>query len=116
MVINIKRIYEPADSTDGYRILVDRLWPRGMKKETAHIDEWLKTIAPSTELRKWFNHDTTKWQEFEAKYLLELKHNEAVGHVLDELKKYKTLTLLYAAHDEQHNHALVLQKYLRAHI
>jgi uncharacterized protein YeaO (DUF488 family) len=107
--VQIKRIYQPADETDGKRILVDRLWPRGVKKETAHLDDWMKDIAPSTELRKWFNHDAAVWQEFEARYVLELKQNAtAVNKLLDVVKANNKVTLLYAAHDEIHNHALVL--------
>ena len=112
MHINIKRIYEDAKKSDGYRILVDRLWPRGIKKETAHLDLWLKDIAPSPALRKWFNHDPAKWGEFQKRYTNELKHkDEAVDLVLDKAKK-STVTLLYGAKDLEHNHALVLQHYL----
>jgi uncharacterized protein YeaO (DUF488 family) len=110
--VKIKRIYEPFDKQDGVRILVDRLWPRGVKKETAHLDEWMKAIAPSTELRKWFNHDTPKWDEFQLKYMHELTQNDAVKDLLGLVKKHKKVTLLYAAHDEQHNHALVLQEFI----
>jgi uncharacterized protein YeaO (DUF488 family) len=110
--VKIKRIYESFDKQDGVRILVDRLWPRGVKKETAHLDEWMKAIAPSTELRKWFNHDAPKWDEFRIKYKHELTQNDAVKELLDLLKKHKIVTLLYAAHDEEHNHALVLQQFI----
>lgn len=94
------------------RILVDRLWPRGVKKETAHVDEWMKAVAPSTELRKWFNHDRPKWDQFQSKYTHELTQNDAVEELLHLIKNNKTVTLLYAAHDEQHNHALVLQQFI----
>jgi uncharacterized protein YeaO (DUF488 family) len=112
--IQIKRIYEPAEKTDGKRILVDRLWPRGMKKESAHIDEWLKAVAPSDALRKWFHQDSalSKWQEFQAKYILELKQNTAVNDLLDTISKNEKVTLLYAARDEQQNHALVLLQFV----
>jgi uncharacterized protein YeaO (DUF488 family) len=110
--IQIKRIYEPAAEGDGLRILVDRLWPRGIKKETARIDRWLKDIAPSTELRKWFHQDTSQWDEFRAKYLLELKQNKAVKDLQDIIKNNKTVTLLFAVRDEQQNHALVLKQFL----
>lgn len=110
--VKIKRIYEPADKTDGLRILVDRLWPRGMKKETAQLDEWMKAVAPSVTLRKWFNHDTAKWQEFKAKYTFELKHNDAIKELLQLISKNPVVTLLYAAHSEDHNHALVLQHFI----
>lgn len=108
MNIKIKRVYEKPGEEDGFRILVDRLWPRGLTKEKAALDLWLKDIAPSTELRKWFNHDPDKWKEFKKKYLNELKDNkEAVSLLKDHLKK-KTVTLLYAAKDSDHNEALVL--------
>jgi uncharacterized protein YeaO (DUF488 family) len=112
--IKVKRIYEPAEKTDGIRILVDRLWPRGVKKETAQLDEWLKAIAPSDGLRKWFHQDADpgKWQEFKAKYILELKQNDAVVHLQDIISKNKVVTLLYAAHDQQQNHALVLLEFI----
>ncbi len=88
--IQVKRIYEPVEKTDGVRILVDRLWPRGVKKEAAHLDEWMKAIAPSDALRKWFHHDPAEWQEFEGKYVLELKQNNAVNDLLDIISKNKT--------------------------
>ncbi len=112
--LQIKRIYQPADKSDGKRILVDRLWPRGVKKEAAHLDIWLKTIAPSEALRKWFHQDSdrAKWDEFKANYLLELKENPAVNELLDMISKNEKVTLLYAAHDEQHNHALVLLEFV----
>lgn len=110
--IQLKRIYEPVEETDGIRILIDRLWPRGVKKETAHIDEWMKEIAPSTDLRKWFDHDPAKWQEFIARYSVELKQNDTVNHLAQLINKNDTVTLLYAAHDEQHNHALVLHQFI----
>lgn len=111
MKIQIKRIYEPRSESDGMRILVDRLWPRGIKKEAAHLDEWMKDIAPSTQLRKWFNHDASKWQEFQLKYMHELQHNPMAEHLLKP-GTHRTITLLYAAHDEEHNHALVLQHFI----
>ena len=110
--IKIKRIYEPYEKEDGRRILVDRLWPRGVKKETAHLDEWMKAVAPSADLRKWFDHDPAKWNEFQSKYTLELQGNDAVGDLLDLAKEGGALTLLYGAHDKQHNQALVLQQFI----
>lgn len=110
MKVSIKRIYEPVDKTDGYRILVDRLWPRGVSKEEAHIDLWLKEIAPSDELREWFGHEVQKWEEFQKKYKAELKSNPALEQ-LQHLKE-KNVTLLYAAKDEEHNNAVVLQAVL----
>jgi len=111
--IQVKRIYEPADKNDGVRVLVDRLWPRGMTKEAANIDEWLKAVAPSDDLRKWFHSDTSKWEEFEAKYKLELQKNDAVNHLLDLAGKNPTLTLLYAVRDEHRNHAIILRQFLK---
>ena len=108
MNIKIKRVYEKSDKEDGKRILVDRLWPRGLTKEKASVDLWLKEIAPSTELRKWFDHDPKKWEEFQQRYLRELKKNsEPVQTLKQELKKGK-VTLLYGAKDEEHNEAIVL--------
>jgi uncharacterized protein YeaO (DUF488 family) len=111
-VIKIKRIYDEATPADGYRVLVDRVWPRGMKKESAAIDEWAKDIAPSTELRKWFNHDPERWAEFQKKYKAELKKNPALESFTASLKGKKTVTLIYSAKDEEHNQAVVLQHYL----
>ncbi|HZJ95828.1 MAG TPA: DUF488 domain-containing protein [Thiopseudomonas sp.] len=110
MKINIKRVYAKPSDADGKRILIDRLWPRGLSKEKACVDLWLKDIAPSTELRKWFAHDPEKWDEFKARYLQELKANdEAVEALKDELSKGK-VTLVYGAKDEAHNDAVVLQE------
>ena len=109
MDIKIKRVYEQPDKNDGMRILVDRLWPRGLTKEKAGVDLWLKDIAPSTELRKWFNHDPDKWDEFKKRYLIELKENtEQVWLLKQELEK-GVVTLVYGAKDKEHNEALVLQ-------
>src|SRR5699024_4282784 len=111
MELQIKRVYETPEKSDGYRILVDRLWPRGMKKEKAQVDLWLKTVAPSTELRKWFGHDPEKWKEFKTKYHKELDQNkEAVSQIKAQLEKNK-VTLVFGAKDEEHNQAVVLQKY-----
>ncbi|MES2064150.1 MAG: DUF488 domain-containing protein [Bacteroidota bacterium] len=110
--INIKRIYKPADETDGFRILVDRFWPRGIKKDPLPYDEWIRPIAPSNELRKWFDHDPEKWNQFQLKYTLELTKNASVDNLLKLIRKNKQVTLLYAAYDEEHNHALVLQQFL----
>lgn len=106
----IKRIYEPFSETDGYRILVDRLWPRGIKKNDAHIDKWLKDVAPSTALRKWFDHDAEKWDDFRKKYLAELKNSDAFDELKSDLHKEETITLLYAVKDEKLTHALILQQ------
>jgi uncharacterized protein YeaO (DUF488 family) len=110
--VKVKRIYEPADEKDGFRILVDRFWPRGMKKNPLPYDEWITAIAPSKNLRKWFNHDPEKWSQFQVKYTLEIAQNDEIDAVLKLVRKHKRVTLLYAAHDEEHNHALVLQRFL----
>jgi uncharacterized protein YeaO (DUF488 family) len=111
--INIKRVYEPVEKSDGYRILVDRLWPRGIKKTDANFDAWLKEIAPSTELRKWFNHEVEKWTAFSIKYEAELKASPALEELLRIIKKHKTVTLVYSAKDERHNQAIVLKAFLQ---
>ncbi|HEY5744627.1 MAG TPA: DUF488 domain-containing protein [Chryseolinea sp.] len=112
MSIAIKRVYEPFSKADGYRILVDRLWPRGIKKEDAHVDQWLKEVAPSTALRKWFNHEPEKWKSFLTKYKAELKGSAALDELLALLKQHKTVTLLYGAKDEQHNQAAALKQFI----
>ncbi|MDQ9037056.1 DUF488 domain-containing protein [Acinetobacter seifertii] len=112
MDIQIKRIYENADPSDGKRILVDRLWSRGISKENAHLDLWLKEVAPSTELRKWFHAATPDhWEEFKRRYLKELESNPAVKELQDIVSKHK-VTLLYSAKDVEHNHAIILRDYL----
>jgi uncharacterized protein YeaO (DUF488 family) len=110
--IKTKRVYEPETAADGYRVLVDRLWPRGIKKENLKFDEWLKEVAPSTDLRKWFNHDAAKWAEFQDKYKRELQRNDAAKALKAELPHHKTVTLLYSARDEDHNQAQVLKSFL----
>lgn len=115
-MIHLKRVYEPYDPADGYRILVDRLWPRGLTKEAAGIDSWVKEVAPSTELRKWFHHDPSQWNEFVKRYKAELKASNALDALLSEIKKHKTVTLLYGAKDEQNNQAVVLKELLAARL
>jgi uncharacterized protein YeaO (DUF488 family) len=111
-MIRIKRTYEDRAHDDGRRILVERLWPRGMKKEALHADAWLKDVAPSTELRKWFAHQVERWPEFRRRYRKELNANpEAWSPILAASKK-RTVTLLYSAHDTEHNGAVVLCEYL----
>jgi uncharacterized protein YeaO (DUF488 family) len=112
MNINIKRVYEQPDKNDGMRILVDRLWPRGLTKERAHVDLWLKEIAPSTELRKWFGHDPDKWKRFRSRYETEIRHKDDLIKVLKEKAKKGMVTLVYGARDEKHNEALVLKQFL----
>jgi uncharacterized protein YeaO (DUF488 family) len=110
--VSIKRIYEPAAKSDGFRVLVDRLWPRGISKETAKLDLWLPDIAPSTKLRQWFNHDPAKWMELRRQYQAELENmKELVAELKGQAKK-GTVTLLYSAKDEQHNQAVALRSYL----
>ena len=111
--IKIKRVYEKPEKEDGFRILVDRLWPRGFTKEKAAIDLWLKEIAPGTELRKWFNHDPEKWIEFKKRYLHELRENKEPVSILKEHMKEGIVTLVYAAKDEEHNDAVVLLNELK---
>lgn len=107
--VKLKRAYEPADRSDGTRVLIDRLWPRGVKKADAKVDEWMKDIAPSTELRKWFGHDPARWQEFRDRYQAEVKQHPEHLQRLRALAREGTLTLVFAAHDEAHNNAVVLR-------
>lgn len=109
----VKRVYDdPADS-DGYRVLVDRLWPRGVSKERARLDEWIKELGPSTELRKWFHHEVGNWPEFRTRYRAELAAEERLWRPLLDRARGELVTLLYGAHDEQHNQAVVLAEFLR---
>lgn len=110
MKIHIKRVYEQPSKDDGRRILVDRLWPRGLSKEKAGVDLWLKEIAPSTELRKWFGHDPGRWEEFKERYLAELKGNREQIQLLKQELDKGIVTLVYAAKDEEHNQAVVIQE------
>lgn len=111
--VKIKRAYAEPEKSDGFRILVDRLWPRGLTKEKAKVDLWLKEVAPSTELRKWFAHDEKKWPEFQSRYLDELKLHSDQLHLLKEKSAKGPVTLLFAAKDEEHNEAVILQKLLQ---
>ncbi|MDR3499837.1 MAG: DUF488 domain-containing protein [Parvibaculum sp.] len=111
--IAIKRVYEPAAKSDGTRILVDRLWPRGVSRAGAALDVWMKDVAPSAELRKWFNHEPERWAEFRRRYEAELKKNRAAVELLLAHGGKKRLTLLYSAHDEERNQAVVLAAHLR---
>ncbi len=113
-MVRIKRVYESAVKNDGYRVLVDRLWPRGMKKESAKIDLWMKDIAPSNQLRKWFHHDAMKWPDFQKKYQAELKTKKEWLAELKKLEKERgTVTLLFGARDAEHNQAAVITEALR---
>lgn len=110
--IRIKRVYEAPSGDDGFRVLVDRVWPRGMTKEKAAVDLWLKDVAPSTDLRKWFGHDPARWNEFRARYRAELEAQPALVEQLRARARNGPLTLVYSAHDEAHNQAVVLQEAL----
>ena len=110
--MKIKRAYAPAEAADGYRILVDRLWPRGISKEKAKIDLWLKSVAPSNELRKWFGHDPERFAEFDRRYRAELAESGALDELRAVLREHPDATLLFAAHDEAHNNAAVLKELL----
>lgn len=111
-MVRIKRVYDAPAGDDGFRVLIDRLWPRGLAKEAAHVDLWRKDIAPSDELRKWFAHDPVKWPEFQTRYRSELEaHKEALSELRAQSRR-GPMTLLYAAKDEAHNNAVVLQALL----
>lgn len=114
--VEVKRAYEPAAKSDGTRVLVDRIWPRGVSKEKLAVEHWLKAVAPTTELRKWFAHEAEKWSEFEQRYTEELADGEQ-AQALQQLRAYGgegRLTLVYSARDEQHNQAVVLKKLLES--
>jgi uncharacterized protein YeaO (DUF488 family) len=114
-MVRLKRVYEKPFREDGLRVLVDRLWPRGLTKERAAVDLWLKDVAPSTELRQWFGHDPARWQEFQVRYRKELRENKDALELLRERSKGHTVTLVYGARDEEHNEALVLKSVLDGH-
>ena len=109
-MVKIKRVYDQPEKADGKRVLVDRLWPRGMKKEDAGLDLWLKDVAPSNELRKWFSHDLSKWQEFRKRYRKELKDRPGMIEDLKKEARRGTVTLLYATKDSDRNNAVVLKE------
>ena len=111
-MIRLKRVYEPPGQDDGFRILVERLWPRGLSKERAQVDLWLKDIAPSPQLRTWYGHDVTKWAEFQRRYQAELRNNPAVKQMEELLPEKPVLTFVYAARDVEHNSAQVLKAFL----
>jgi uncharacterized protein YeaO (DUF488 family) len=112
MAIKVKRIYENYSASDGYRVLVDRLWPRGVKKSEAHVDRWMKEVAPSTSLRQWFDHDEAKWTEFVSKYRAELKGSSAIQELMALRDQHKNITLLFSAKNEKYNQAVALMKML----
>ncbi|MCC6498889.1 MAG: DUF488 domain-containing protein [Anaerolineales bacterium] len=111
-MIKTKRVYEKAETSDGTRFLVERLWPRGMKKEAVKMKAWLKEVAPSADLRNWFAHDPLKWQEFEKRYRAELKANPDAWTPILQAAKRGNVTLLYSAHDTEHNNAIALKRFL----
>lgn len=112
MKVRTKRVYESVDPLDGERFLVERLWPRGIKKESLRMTAWLKDVAPSTALREWFAHDPQKWPEFQRRYAKELDANRAAVRLLLDAARRGNITLLYSAHDTEHNNAVALQAYL----
>lgn len=110
--ILVKRVYEPTAKSDGFRVLVDRLWPRGLSKPDAKLVLWLPDLGPSTALRQWFNHDPARWEEFQRRYHAELKEKTALLATIKEQSKTRPVTLLYSAKDEQHNQAVALRSFL----
>lgn len=113
MPLKLKRAYESPSADDGHRVLIDRLWPRGVTKEKAKVDEWLRDLAPSTELRKWFGHDPEKWTEFRRRYTAELKPQKDTIRALAVRSKKEAVTLLFGAKDEAHNNAVVLAELMK---
>ncbi len=116
IMIKIKRVYDEPSRDDGKRILIDRLWPRGLKKEDARIDEWIKEIAPSNELRKWFNHDPDKWREFKRRFFAELRRTQVVVDGIISASRKGTVTLLFGAKEERFNNAVALQEYIESRV
>lgn len=117
MDVVCKRVYAPVGSDDGFRVLIDRLWPRGESKDRAHLDLWLKDVAPSTELRRWFGHDPQRFEEFARRYRAELDANPgAVAELRSLVETHPRVTLLFSAHDDAHNNAVVLAQYLTQHL
>jgi len=115
-MIKLKRIYLPYSQDDGFRILVERLWPRGIKKSEAHIDLWLSDIAPSNDLRKWFNHEDSKWDGFNKKYYEELSKNNATETLKDIIRDHDVVTFLYSSRNEMHNNAVSLKYYVEKYL
>ncbi len=116
MAVKIKRVYEKYDVIDGVRILIDRLWPRGVRHDGSKVDLWLKEVAPSTELRKWFAHDPKKWVAFQKKYIKELDGNPALDKLIGIARENDTITLLYATVDTEHNSAIILKQVLESRL
>ncbi len=115
-MIRVKRVYDPAATDDGRRFLVERLWPRGLKKESLKMDGWVKDVAPSDALRRWFGHDPAKWEEFRHRYAAELSENSSSWQPLLAEARHGTVTLLYSAHDQEHNNAIALKSFLEARL
>jgi uncharacterized protein YeaO (DUF488 family) len=113
-MVALKRVYEPVDTEDGTRFLVERLWPRGVRKDALMLDAWLKDVAPSTELRRWFGHDPDRWQEFRRRYAAELEARPDAWAPIVQADRSGTVTLLYSSHDTEHNNAVALKAYLEA--
>lgn len=111
-MIRLKRVYETPGEDDGFRVLVERLWPRGLSKQRARVDLWLKGVAPSPELRKWYGHETGKWETFRRRYREELRHNDAVAQMRDLLRDHARVTFVFAARDPDYNSARLLQEFL----
>jgi uncharacterized protein YeaO (DUF488 family) len=115
MKINVKRVYDAVSTSDGTRFLVERLWPRGVKKTTLRVDGWLKDVAPSTELRQWFRHDPAKWDEFRRRYFRQLSASPDEWSPIIESARHGAVTLIYSSHDTEHNNAVALQEFINAH-
>ena len=115
-MIQLERAYDAESRKDGTRFLVERLWPRGVKKSSLKIESWLKDVAPSTKLRQWFSHDPAKWEEFRRRYFAELKANPDAWQPLLTAARHGTLTLVYSSHDTEHNNAVALQEFLQHHL
>lgn len=114
MKLRVKRIYEAPDPTDGYRVLVDRIWPRGVSRERAALDAWMREIAPSTSLRRWFGHDASRWREFKRRYAAELEERQDLVAEVAAIARDRRVTLLFSARDTEHNQAVALAEYLKA--
>lgn len=111
-MVKTKRIYEDPSEKDGYRILTERLWPRGISKERAKLDRWMKSVSPSNDLRKWFDHDFAKWEEFKDRYRKELFGSDAIRELIDIMEQQDTVTFVYASKDEKHNSTVVLKSFI----
>jgi uncharacterized protein YeaO (DUF488 family) len=113
-MVKLKRAYDPVSSSDGIRLLVERLWPRGLSKDKLKLDGWIRDVGPTTELRKWFGHDPAKWSQFRSRYFRELDSRPESWQQIASLSRGRTVTLVYSSHDEEHNNAVALREYLQA--